>query len=111
MDFDLIARITLDTVKHFQSAPSARAFNRIIGIGNLLEFLEHKTRHHSKPLDKVRFDQVRNASVNNHAGIEQDEIIGLILRREAHVRNNQRKILFVAAHSEDNPDVSKGQKK
>ena len=47
-----IVGVALDAVEHFEAAPAARAFDGIGGIGNLLEFLEHKTRHDDESLDE-----------------------------------------------------------
>ena len=57
-------------------------------------------------LDKFRLDQVGDASVNDDAGVEQQQIVRLVLRREADVGDDQREILLVAADGQDDADVA-----
>ena len=70
-------------------APAAGAFDRVIGIGDLLEFAQHKTRHHDQPFKKVGFDQIRDAAIDDHAGVEQQQIVRFVLGREPDVRNDE----------------------
>src|SRR6266850_2003303 len=109
--FHLVFGVFLDAIEHLQSPSATRSFDRVRRIRNLLELFQHKTRKHNQPLDKIRFDQVRNAPVDNHAGIEQQEIVGLVLRSEANIGYNERKIFFVAAHRQNDADVTEAKKK
>jgi len=107
----LVLGVFLYPIEHLQSAPATRSFDGVRGIRDLLELFEHKARKHNQPLDEIRFDQVRNAPVDNHAGIEQQEIVGLVLRSEANIGYNERKIFFVAAHRQNDADVTEAKKK
>ena len=58
---------------------------------------------------KTFVNQVRDAPVNDDAGVEQQEVVRLVARGEAHVRDDQREILLVAAHGEDHADVAEAE--
>ncbi len=62
-----------------------------------------------RPSSKLRLDQVGDAAVNDDAGVEQQQIVRLVLRREADVGDDEREILLVAAHGEDDADVAEAQ--
>ena len=53
VDFDFVARVALEAVEHFQAAPAAGASDGVAGIGDLLQFLQHKARHHDQAFEKI----------------------------------------------------------
>ena len=110
MNLHLIAWVALDAIEHLEAAPAARPFDGIIGIGDLLQFLEHKPRHDDDAFDKIRFDQISDAAVNDGAGVEEQEVVRFVARRKADVRDDERKILLVAAHGQHDADVAERQK-
>ena len=65
VDFDLVARVALDAVEHFEAAPAPRALDGVVGIGDLLEFLEHKARHDDDAFEEIGLDQIGDAAVND----------------------------------------------
>ena len=98
--------VALDTIEHFESAAAAGAFDGVTGIGDLLEFSEHKTRHDDQAFEEMGLNQIGDAPINDDAGIEQQQVVRLVLRREPDERNDEREILLVAAHGEDDADVA-----
>ena len=46
VDLYLIARVALDAVKHLQAAAPTPALDGVVGVGDLLQFLQHKARHY-----------------------------------------------------------------
>ena len=86
VDADFDVGVALDAIEHFESAPAAGAFDGIGGIGDLLEFPEHKARHDDQAFEEMGFNQVGDAPVNDDAGVEQQQVVRLVLRREADVR-------------------------
>ena len=56
------------------------------------------------------FDQIGDAPVNDDAGVEQQQVVRLVLRREADIGNDEREILLVAAHGENDADVAEAEK-
>ena len=49
------------------------------------------------------------AALNDHARVKQQEIFRPVLRRKAHIGDDQRKILLVAAHGQHHADVTETQ--
>src|ERR1019366_1122991 len=109
VDLDFIARVALDAIEHLQTAAAPGALNGVVGIGDLLELLQHKAWHDDQPLDKIRLDQVGNAAIHDDAGIEQQEIVRFVLGREADIGDDEGEVLFVAAHGEDDADVAEAE--
>src|SRR5581483_6415549 len=110
VDFDFETLGPLNPVQHFQTAPATRAADWVVGIADLLKLLEHEARHDDQAFEKVGLNQVRDASVNNDAGVQQQEIVGLVLRGKADVGDDEREILLVAAHGQHDADVAEAQK-
>ena len=106
MNADFNTGVALNAVEHFESAPAAGALDGIGGIGNLLNFFEHEPRHDNQALQKMGFNQISDATVNDDAGIEQQQIVCLALLAKTHVRNDEREILLVAAHGENDADIA-----
>ena len=61
--------VALDAVEHFQAAPSAGALDGVAGIGDLLDFPEHKARNDDEAFEQPRLNQVGDAPVNDDAGV------------------------------------------
>ena len=110
VDFDFFAGASLDAAEHFQTTPAASTTDRVGGIRDKLKLFQHEARHHYGPFQEVSLDQLGDASVNDGAGVEHEEIFGLALRREPNEGDDQVKVLFVAAHGQDHADVTKSQK-
>ena len=89
MNADFRVRVALKAVEHFESAAAAGAFDGVGGIGNLLNFLQHKTGHDDQALQKAGFNQIGDAPVNDDAGVEQQQVVGFVLRRKPDVGNDQ----------------------
>ena len=75
----------------------------------MLEFLEHKTRHDDQAFEEMRFNQIGDAPVNDDTGVEQQQVVRLVLRRKTDEWNDEREILLVASHGEDDADVAKAE--
>ena len=71
--------------------------------------LQHEPRHDDEALEEIGLDQVGDAAIDDDAGIEQQEVVRLVLRREADVGDDEREILFVAAHGQDDADVAEAE--
>ena len=109
VNFDIELRRALEAAQHLQAAASARLADGIVGIGDQLQFAEHKARHDDDALDKIGLDQVGDPAVDDDAGVEHEEVLRPILRRETDVGNDEREILLVAAHREDDADVAEAE--
>ena len=110
MNSNLIALVALNPIQDVETAAPPRALDRVAGISDLLQFFEHKTRNNQDSFDEVCFEQISDAAINDHARIEQQQVIGFVLLGKTDVRNDQRKILFVASHGEDDSDIAETQK-
>ena len=55
---------------------------------------------------KSPFHEFGDAAIDDHAGVQDHQHLRLVSASEADIRNNQGKILLVAAHREDDSDVS-----
>jgi len=64
-------------VQHFKPATAPRALDVVGGVGDLLQFQQHKSRHDDQSIDEMGFNQVGDASINDDAGVEQEEVSGL----------------------------------
>ena len=111
VDFDFVGRVFLDAAEDFKATTSAGAFDRIFGVGDLLQFFEDEAGDDDDAFEEVRLDEVGDAAVNDDAGIEQEEIVRFVLFCEADVGNDKREIFFVAAHGQDDADVTEAQEK
>src|SRR5207302_1844161 len=85
VDFYFVARIALDAVEHLQPAPAPSALDPIARVGNHLQFLQNEARHHDDSFQEVSFNQVGDAPIDDYAGIQQEQIVRPVLRREADV--------------------------
>ena len=63
-------------------------------------------RRFATALEKARVNQVSNAAINDDAGVEQQEVVGLVLPGEADVGDDEGEVLLVAAHGHDHADVA-----
>src|SRR5207244_11149333 len=92
VDFYFIAVIALNAVEHLQSAAAARAFYCITGVGNDLQFFQDKAGHDNNSLEEIGFNQVGDPAINDDAGVEQQQIVGPVLRGETDIRNDEGEI-------------------
>jgi len=106
VNFDFVGGVFLDAAENLKAAASAGAFDGIFGIGDLLEFFQDEAGHNNDAFEEIGFDEVGNAAVDDDAGIEQEEVVGFVLFCEADVRDDEGEIFFVAAHGEDDADVT-----
>src|SRR5262249_45360277 len=111
VNFYLVPGVFLDPVEHLQAASPPRALDRIRRIRDLLQLFQHKSWKHDQSFNEVGLDQVRDPAVDHYARIQQQQVVRFVLRRESHVRDDQRKILLVASHRQHNADVAEAQKK
>ena len=65
----------LDALQHIQAAAAAVALHRIGGVGHQLQFPQHELRDHQNAVQKPGFRDVRDAAVDNNAGIEDLETL------------------------------------
>jgi hypothetical protein len=110
VDFDFVALVLLEAGEHFQAAPPAGADDRVVGIGDGLQFVQDETRDDDRPFQEPGVNQVGDASVNNNAGVQDEQVFGLALRGEADVGDDEGEILLVAAHGQDHADVAEADK-
>ena len=69
-DFDFEVRHLLNALQHFEAAAPALALHRVGGIGHQLQFAQDELRDQQDAVEEVRFADVRDAPVDDHAGIE-----------------------------------------
>ncbi len=106
VDFDLANGAALKAVEHVKAPAAACAADGVVGISDLLELAQDKSRDDDESLHNAGLDEVGDASVNDDAGVEEQDVVGLVLRRESYVRDDEGEVLFVAAHGEDDSDVA-----
>src|ERR1035437_6547010 len=109
VDADFNFRAVLKAVEHFEAASSTRSFDGIGGIGNLLEFVQHEAGDDGQAFNEFRLDEVGDPAINDHARVEQQQILRFVLRHEPDIRNDERKIFLVAAHGQNHADVTEAQ--
>jgi hypothetical protein len=78
-DPDVHVDLFLDVTKDFQSPLSPGPFDRIRRIGNMLKFAQYKLRNEERAFHETGFHDVRNAAVDDHAGVEN---LGIFSSRE-----------------------------
>src|SRR5579884_3502912 len=64
--------IFLQAIEDLQAAPAPIAAHRIGGIGDALEFVQHKARDDQSARDEAGLADVGDASIDDRAGVEQD---------------------------------------
>ena len=102
-------RIVLQAVQHLETAPAARALDVVDRVGDLLQLQQHKPRHDDDAFDQPRFDEIRDAAVDDDARVQQHQVVRLVLPREAHIRDDEGEILLVAAHRQHDADVTEAE--
>ena len=60
----------LNLLQDVEAAPAAIALHRVGGIGDELQFLQHELRNDQRAVDESGFADVRDAAVDDHAGVE-----------------------------------------
>ena len=103
------ARVVADAFEQFEAATTALAAHRVGGVGDELKFVQHELGHHDDALDEASFDQFRDASVDDDAGVEHDVVLGLALGFEADIGNDEGEILLVPAHGQHHAQVAEGE--
>ena len=78
-DLDVHIHAALDTLQNVQSSAAAVAFDLIRGVGDLLQFTQHKLRDDQRALEKARFADICHASIDNHTRVEELWILLLCL--------------------------------
>lgn len=104
------ARVLADAVQHVEAASAARPADGVLRIGNELQLAKNELRHHNDAFDEAAFNEIGDAAIDNHAGIEHDLVLGLVLRTKPDVGDEQREVFLVAAHRENHPDVAEAKK-
>jgi len=89
MDAHFDLRVVLQPVQHLESAPAARTLDLVRRIRDLLQFQQHETRHHDQALDQLGLNQIRDASVDDDARIQQQQVVRLVLWREADIGDDE----------------------
>src|SRR4051812_3371593 len=110
MDFDFGAGEVADTSEGFKAAPAARAADGVAGGGNVLQVLLNEKRNDNSAFDQLALKDVGDATIDDDAGVEDDQADRSLLGGETNVRNDQREIFLIAAHREDHADVTEAEK-
>ena len=74
-------RQLLQFVEHFHAAPPALAPQPVRGIGDVLQFVEHKARDQQRPGQEARSRNIGHAPVDDDAGVQQDGAVQVGPRR------------------------------
>ena len=69
-DRDVHARHLLDLLQDVEAAAAAIALHRIGRVGDELQLLEHELRDHERAVHETGFTDVRDAAVDDDAGVE-----------------------------------------
>ena len=72
-DLDVQLRHLLDSLQHVQPAPAAIALHGIGGIRHHLQLVQHELRDHQRAVDEPGLGDIRDAAVDNDAGIQNLE--------------------------------------
>src|SRR5580658_624707 len=67
----LNAAIRLHALQHVKSPAPALALRSIGGIGDHLQLAQHELRDDHQSLDESGFSDIRDAAVDDHAGVEK----------------------------------------
>src|SRR6185436_7057261 len=90
VQFEFNLRNFLDAAEHFETAPAPRAPDRVVGIGDVLQFIQNETGHDDCPFEKSVLDQFGDTAIDDCACVEEQEIGRRVLSSETNVRNNER---------------------
>ena len=69
-DHDVDAGHLLDLLKDVEPAAAAVALQRVGGVGDELQLLEHELRDHERAVEEAGLADVGDAAVDDHAGVE-----------------------------------------
>ena len=70
-DADVDFTHLLDPVQNVEPAPSSGPFQRVGGIGDVLQLFKDEMRHEKGAVEKSGFAEIRNPPVDDDAGVEQ----------------------------------------
>src|SRR5205807_981328 len=62
--------LLLHGVEDVQPAPAARSLERIAGIGDVLQLIEHKSRHVNRTFEETGAADVDDSAIDDHVGVE-----------------------------------------
>lgn len=110
VDSDFVGGAFLDAAEDFQAAASASAFDGIFGVSDLLQFFQDEAGDDDDAFEEIGFDEVGDAAIDDDAGVEQEEVVGFVLFGEADVGDDEGEIFLVAAHGQDDADVTEAEK-
>ena len=60
----------LQPAQHVESAAPARPLERIRRIGDRMKFAQNEARHDERAFEKSAFDDLHDASVDDHRGVD-----------------------------------------
>ena len=72
-------RLFLHPIQHLQPASAPVAAQGVRRVSHILQLIQHKARHPYRRADESCCDDIRDATINDHTGVEQHDIV--VLRR------------------------------
>ena len=82
-DIDINPAAALHPVKYIKPPPTARPFEGIGGIGNILEFIEYKAGNNQIALQKTGIGNIGNPAIYDNTGVQYPVITDLLGRSPA----------------------------
>src|SRR4051794_28326459 len=71
MDAHLQVEVGLHVTEHVQTSAAPLAPERIVAVGDVLEFVENESGHVKLSIEETRSDHIVNASVDDHVGVQE----------------------------------------
>ena len=107
-DRDVDAGHLLDLLQDVEPAPAAVALQRVGGVGDELQLLEHELRDDERAVEEAGLADVGNPAVDDHAGVE--DAVALLRPGVAKERRQPRRLEPLAfPRPHDDPEIREHQ--
>src|SRR5439155_9675429 len=94
VDLEIDALVIAQAIEDVESAATTGPPQLVAGIGDRLQLGQHESRHDELVVEDVRLDQVGDAAVDHHAGVEDVGLEALHFLREFDVGNDEAEIVL-----------------
>ena len=107
-DFDFGKRMSAQVFEALEAAPAALAFDRVLGVGEQVEFIEHEPRHDERGLEEAGLADGGQAAVDEDVGVDQQALLLDAFLAKTDVRDEQGEFLAVRAQRERDAEKAEG---
>ncbi len=94
VDLQIHVGVLAEAVQNVQATAAARAAEPIRTVRNALQLVDHKPRHDQLAVQHLRLHHIRDAAVDDHAGIQNEWLEPFNLFAEFDIGNNKAKIIL-----------------